>query len=393
MPDGELKVPGLTRGDTEQLRKNKEYLASLRKVLKAQVELGNLDDTTGKSIYESWNKQLTTSRGVGMWRGFAPIPKEAPYYKDILSRNAFDLSMWLGDLQKDVVSYKQKQTQTFAKTEAAKREYLPALEQYLQYSEGKEWITPEQHKDILSGEQSQLEQGVNPDYLSNFQNVQNFLQSQQQTQEEQKQSWLQNKGAMEGVTDVQKKIADWQDIGVGRHGNLPSAGDLEIMKWNRLSNDWEAQKENALQSMGNEPYYWIKKWQIEHAKNPYLTGTALEERDLAAAARGQTYTLGEQARLKEWAEAQQAPPTPSWLTKLQPMLQAGKPITQLPLNAPSMQIWNKIMPSEQEQYAGYVNYAGGNLNDLLTQTRMMLPQTPVGAGNVSWRPAYQRVGR
>lgn len=85
-------------------------------------------------------------------------------------------------------------------------------------------------------------------------------------------------------------------------------------------------------------------------------------------------------------------PTPDWLKKLYPTMGArlpekgeiGTEFAPMPLSAQWMQ---RALPSELAGYGGYVEYAGGDIEDILWQSQQMFPRQKAGP---RWGAARQR---
>lgn len=77
--------------------------------------------------------------------------------------------------------------------------------------------------------------------------------------------------------------------------------------------------------------------------------------------------------------------TPAWLGKLEPTM--GATVTKQQPTTPSGQAWGRLKPSEQQQWAGWVEWSGYNPQDIDWQRRQTLSQRKQGA---RWAPAQQR---
>jgi len=143
---------------------------------------------------------------------------------------------------------------------------------------------------------------------------------------------------------------------------------------------------------------WINKWIVENWERrfPYER----EYADIMSGISGQpTYEEVSQLRGIEylrgqWEEPSKLPPAPEWMTKFAPGLQAGQPITRQTIPAPSGQQWAALGPARRGMLAGYAQWGGQDLQDILGRTQQMLPRQPVGTGGgARGRPQRQRVSR
>jgi hypothetical protein len=75
---------------------------------------------------------------------------------------------------------------------------------------------------------------------------------------------------------------------------------------------------------------------------------------------------------KYWAQMGQL--TPEAVARLTGgAVQPGQPFQGTPLSYPSMQWWNNLLPSEQEQILGVLNWMGINPDDWLAMLQRMMP--------------------
>ena len=74
---------------------------------------------------------------------------------------------------------------------------------------------------------------------------------------------------------------------------------------------------------------------------------------------------------KYWA--QQGTPTPEAVARLQQGVEPGAPPTQTPLSTPSAQWWGNLLPSEQQQIGGGVNWMGVDPQDWYSMYQRMIP--------------------
>ena len=90
-------------------------------------------------------------------------------------------------------------------------------------------------------------------------------------------------------------------------------------------------------------------------------------------------------------ELEGLPPTPEWLTKYAPTLKAGQKLRAVPVTTPSGQQWSGMPYTEQQQLAGYLDWAAGEgaFRDLQEQMAKMIPRLPTLGSR--WSPARQRI--
>ena len=82
---------------------------------------------------------------------------------------------------------------------------------------------------------------------------------------------------------------------------------------------------------------------------------------------------------------------PNWMINNLPAFQGTlkEPITKEQIPVPSLQRWGKTTERERNLLAGYANYTGQSMNDLLDQMERMRPYDPRGASWSNWRPVRQ----
>jgi hypothetical protein len=79
------------------------------------------------------------------------------------------------------------------------------------------------------------------------------------------------------------------------------------------------------------------------------------------------------------------PSTPEWMAPFV-STKIGQPVKQEKVATPSLQSWNRLLPSEQTGVMGFANWAGQKPDDILAQMESMRPLSPTG---YRWRPSMQ----
>jgi hypothetical protein len=105
----------------------------------------------------------------------------------------------------------------------------------------------------------------------------------------------------------------------------------------------------------------------------------------AASATENMATMYAQDPYKYWAQMGQL--TPEAVARLTGgQVQAGQPFQGTPLSYPSMQWWNNLLPSEQEQILGVLNWMGINPEDWFAMQQRMMP----GLSSRQMEPVWAR---
>ena len=155
----------------------------------------------------------------------------------------------------------------------------------------------------------------------------------------------------------------------------------------KARDDWAAASANLLQ--------------VQHARNTGINqaeagqplsfqGTNPEDREWVKSAymatpNPATMTVGGQGAIQKY----ETPEIPSWLQEVSG-LKGRVPTKKTAISRPSAQMWGTLTPTQQQQYAGLVDYAGTTpYLDTLAQMQKELPQQPILGKR--WQPARQRV--
>jgi hypothetical protein len=184
-------------------------------------------------------------------------------------------------------------------------------------------------------------------------------------------SALPEPGAMGGE---EPKIVDvggqrfWYDPGTGSWNLLPAGqGDDE------LAREQMAQQMQLAQMQ--------QQWQMEQLNRQY----ELERQMQLAGATQDMATMYAQDPYKYWAQMGQL--TPEAVARLTGgAVQAGQPFKGTPLSYPSMQWWANLLPSEQQQIYGALNWMGINPEDYQAMQQRMIP----GLGSRQMEPVWAR---
>jgi hypothetical protein len=171
--------------------------------------------------------------------------------------------------------------------------------------------------------------------------------------------------------------------------------------------EFEKAREQALESYSS-PSQWIKKWEIQHTKNPYYE-TRISGGETAVSPSGSAY--GEQGgewgekfyakggasevgmgqrelESQPWYSKYKTPETPAWLSKYTGQ-KAGTPIEKTrKAITPSPQSWRGLSWPQQQKLGGYVSWTGGSPTDYLERMWQMQPKKP-SLGR-RWQPTKQR---
>jgi hypothetical protein len=164
----------------------------------------------------------------------------------------------------------------------------------------------------------------------------------------------------------------WYDPGTGSWNILPEqqggqADELTMLREQIANQQYLAQMENqsALEQI---------RQQYELQRQLQSAGAA---QDMA--------TMYAQDPYKYWAQMGQL--TPEAVARLTGgEVQAGQPFKGTPLSYPSMQWWANLLPSEQQQILGVLNWMGINPEDWQAIQQRMIP----GLGSRQMEPVWAR---
>lgn len=412
-PELEEMRQGLTGGDRAVFDANAEYILRLRRILRNRAERNLLSREVATRIAISYENFLTGT-GFGPFRKFTPIPLDAPFFKQIVGVS--DLEFEEVRIKEATALKVQQETQIreTAKRESAQRTTLPILSDYFSNAVKRGDINEEQKQVALLYAQQQLGVGVPPQNLPNFLSAQRFAQA----------------GGTEGIAE-RKKLAEAfrkneagalriqaeqfqrerdrfqgvQSFVVEQQRAAALGGLFKRPRLSRFQKRglFEGAREEALSGLGGQ-FDWIRRWQAEHTLNPFLEEEEEEERERR------------RFRLTGSRELQALPTTPLWLRKLVPELQRDQPISKdVDIPIPSFERFRELLPSQRQQYAGFLQFAGKYPEDIFAQIERgrepffaakaareeaerkrvlgMRPRTPAGAGRFGFAPIRQRTGR
>ncbi len=387
------------------------YLARLKQWLQLQVLQGNLSNAESDDTYTQTEQLLHATSTGGGWgrRPFYLNDYESVVNLDPLAENPLNvpqlpsytkvMSVPTTEWRANIRATTDTALGRIATRQSNLANYIPQLNEYLQYSTSKGQITEAERQQIISSETRQLQSGVSPQELPNYSGVQGFMSYQEQQPQRQQQIALRDwtsARAVENAQQSQEQYSPWGNNPVGwgmgrvsqenqQRWMQQDPTDLSAMTTVSPQNmetylriqepRWEAVRNQQLAQL-TEPYNWVQKKERELMPNPYT-------QELEAAGWGRGYQT-----------ATTEIETPAWLAGMAG-LKAGTPLTKnVNLRTPSAQQWQSYTPTQQEMYAGYTNWAGGrSYADITAEMTKMLPYTPRGAGVSTWRPVTQRTGR
>jgi len=200
---------------------------------------------------------------------------------------------------------------------------------------------------------------------------------------------------------------------------------------------WEQGRKMALGAIARQSpdRAWIKAWELAHKPNPYEREWGERDEAEAALARSrgelgkfsalaERYPAGDDTgrygtlartveRARDLAEESVGfweeevggleggyrrpekpytpPPTPAFLAEMVPGLVAGQPIHKgANVRIPSPQSLGRRSPAQLQQWAGYLDWRGISVEDILSEMQRRLPVTPREARGTRWAPARQR---
>lgn len=82
------------------------------------------------------------------------------------------------------------------------------------------------------------------------------------------------------------------------------------------------------------------------------------------------------------------PEIPTWLQNVSGLM-GRVPTNRVPIQRPSGQMWQSLLPNQQQMYAGLTDWAGKDtFEDTLAQMQKELPQNPSLGSR--WKPSFQR---
>ena len=164
--------------------------------------------------------------------------------------------------------------------------------------------------------------------------------------------------------------------------------------WNPMGNggigDWErVPPGSAGGGWTDEDYY---NWQWEQQERQYewemkimQEQMRLQREQQAAGAAQSMAQMYAADPYKYWAQL--GTPTPEAVARLTGgAIQPGEPFGKVPLSIASSQWWGNLLPSEQEQIMGAVNWLGVNPEDYVSMYQRMIP----GLGARQLEPAWAR---
>jgi len=276
---------------------------------------------------------------------------------------------------------------------------LPLYENIITYS-----MTPEWQREAKTGKaMEEREWGMGK--IAEQKHIKDVLRSQ----------------AIEGFE--QARYRDWAGGEVKRRAMADV--QAELGRTATPARSYEQYKQARLSEQFS-PRDWIDRWMLEHGENPY----AMPPEEMAIQRKGQLRDIAgeasetmtdlqrggvtpdemgrmEKAR-KALLSAEQellsleqgagwhreeptglTPSAPKGLAQLVPGLKAGERIKKVPTSTPSAQAWMRASPTTKQQYAGYVDWLGGeSVEDKIARMKAMLP-TGRGYKARGWRPFKQ----
>ncbi len=392
-----------------------EYLDRLDIWLGLQEKLGAISEEYSIRLLKATEqtfREFEQQRSLVPWAGReAFFPQSAPFLKQI------DVPQWqwqqtLQKAYQDVatktkrdVTERQKTQRTEISQRAEMQRYSERLLPLLNAQKNRGEITQQDIDTILEETQRQVRLGVGVKDLP--------------LSEEVEQYWSGVESFGGGVVQFGKQptgqeLAKQQAVQFA--GTQAPTGFGPRMKQAR---EFEEQRQQALGELST-PFDWIRRWQAQHKVNPFeLSEEEMLEEELTSAERaaapfGQDLTrpwnlapgfeerafdvqqrlAGAQEDIRHFQPDYTRPPefpaTPKWLAPFtgieagQQISRAGETLT------PSGQLWNRLLPSQRERFAGYLDWRGGEgFADVQQRMASMLPRSPFGRRS-QWTPSRQR---
>lgn len=437
------------------------YARRLSELLSLKVAAGTLSSEQANRINEAAASILEQGGFLGFQRfgkGIGEsLSEQLPYWTDI---NVTD-DIWLeatNKLERDATKLqKTRISEEVARVAKGTNfaSYLPQLEDYLAYWGNKGQITPEQADNIVSQSEGWIMAGGSLADLPNYANVVQFgkIQATQPEMERQQKvtEFMQERqveSLIEQQRNLQRNLAEIQ--GRGRASGLAGAISGGRSPFSaQQAEAFEQMRQQALAG-ADRPFDWIRRWELEHATNPFISPELNEEEEVhrlegevsrleglnqnvqVDPRQSENSTFNQLARIlpqalensrtnlaaarSELAEfgvtdvtpsIPSGPITPDWLAMLVPGLTAGEPLSRfrgetpafgveptaqqrIRIPTPSGQQYSRLLPSQREKFAGFTEFAGVPSTDILARMQRMLPRTPQIAQ--AWRPPRQRVG-
>lgn len=421
LPGARAFVDALPPWGGEEDRQRRIYLDRLEQLLAAKDALGMI---TTAEAYKQFiqaagvlkNKPETAWQGLVTTKGALPnadiiAPNQDELSKGIPIRAEEDWTKYFSALTGDIEAEAQSKVATQQAIQKATREF--------------------------QDEQTRLENKRIADTQEREARVAQFGQQQKES----KQS-----AQLADVRQWNTLMGGNQGQGTGVLGAFNMAGlGSGQERWLRQQQsssfeDWRRESLGRLTGSGN----WIRRWEIQHMPNPYQveeptplgeaseivgrldseidrlesiaqyypSGSAPSGSELDQLIQAVPVALADlKSQRDEWQATrdrllatpfsdwsapqtpwQQTPPAPAKLAELVPSFREGQPIQKgATVPTPSMQQWNRMLPSEQDMFGGFLDWSQGSgaWEDIIAKTKRMLPESIGLGGRGGWSPARQ----